>query len=315
MSTWKGELKTPKVSICCITYNHVNFLSKALDSFLMQVTSFPFEILVHDDASNDGTTELLRTYQNKFPQIIKAVIQVENKFSKARTIASNYLFPISKGKYIALCEGDDFWTSRHKIQKQVDFLERNSKFSLYTHAVEVVNNTIKEKPFYPTVLWTKKENTFLDVLNNHFIPTPSLMFRNEISDYPFVMDGARILQAEDMAIELFMASKGLCYYDSEEMGVYRNHDDGITKAKNRNYENEIMHWTYLYSEINKYTKYKYNRHILIKLCGINITYMHIFFREREFLKCYELCKKSLLYGPVVFVSAVGKKITKKFKRK
>ncbi len=118
----------PKVSICCVTYNQASYIKASLDSFLMQETNFDFEIIIHDDASTDGTSDIIREYEKKYPNIIKPQIQIENQWSKGvRGIFSRFTFPRSAGKYIALCEGDDYWTDPLKLQKQVDFLENNEE--------------------------------------------------------------------------------------------------------------------------------------------------------------------------------------------
>jgi len=103
------------VSICCLTYNHEHFIADAIDGFLMQKTDFPIEILIHDDASTDKTAEIIRKYQTKNPGRIEAIFQTDNQFSQGRGFA--HFFSQAKGKYIAECEGDDYWTNRHKLQK------------------------------------------------------------------------------------------------------------------------------------------------------------------------------------------------------
>ena len=111
------------VSICCITYNHEKYIRDAIEGFLMQKTDFPFEVLIHDDASTDGTADIIREYETKYPDIIKPIYQTENQYSKGIKISATYNYPRAKGKYIALCEGDDYWIDPYKLQKQVDFLE------------------------------------------------------------------------------------------------------------------------------------------------------------------------------------------------
>ena len=118
------------VSICCATYNHVDYIAKALDSFLMQETNFLFEIIVHDDASTDGTTNIVKLYQKLYPEIIKPIIQIENKYSQGIGIHLNYIWPNAKGKFIAQCEGDDYWIDPHKLQMQVDILESDQSIAL-----------------------------------------------------------------------------------------------------------------------------------------------------------------------------------------
>ena len=112
-----------KVSVLCATYNHEEFLGNTLDSFLEQRTDFPFEVLVNDDASTDGTADVLREYAAKYPDIIRPFYQKENLYSRRINLYDTVFFPEVRGEYIALCEGDDFWCDPLKLQRQVDFLD------------------------------------------------------------------------------------------------------------------------------------------------------------------------------------------------
>ena len=118
----------PLVSICCITYNHAAYIRDCLEGFVMQQTDFPFEVLIHDDASTDGTADIIREYEAKYPDIIKPVCQTENQYSKGVDVSS-YNWNRVKGKYIALCEGDDFWCEPQKLQLQFDFMEAHPDYS------------------------------------------------------------------------------------------------------------------------------------------------------------------------------------------
>jgi glycosyltransferase involved in cell wall biosynthesis len=111
------------VSICCAAYNHEEYIAAALDGFLMQKADFSYEILVHDDASTDNTAKIIKEYEQNYPDIIKPIYQTENQYSKKVKISSAYNFPRAKGKYIAWCEGDDYWTDPLKLQTQVDYME------------------------------------------------------------------------------------------------------------------------------------------------------------------------------------------------
>lgn len=128
MQNWNGEI--PLVSISCITYNHGPYIVQALNGFLMQKTTFPFEVLIHDDASTDGTTEIIKDYAQKYPEIIKPMYEEENQWVKGRRGSAEFNFPRAKGKYIAFCEGDDYWIDENKLQMQVDFLENNSEYGM-----------------------------------------------------------------------------------------------------------------------------------------------------------------------------------------
>ncbi|MBQ3037123.1 MAG: glycosyltransferase family 2 protein [Lachnospiraceae bacterium] len=121
------------VSIYCLAYNHEKYIKSALDGFVMQKTNFHYEVFVHDDASKDRTAEIIKEYQIKYPEIIKPIFQTENQYSKGINISDTFIFPLMKGKYIAVCEGDDFWCDEYKLQKQVDFLEEHPEYSACAH--------------------------------------------------------------------------------------------------------------------------------------------------------------------------------------
>ena len=118
------------VSILCNVYNHGKYLRDALEGFVMQQTTFPFEVLVHDDASPDNSAEIIREYEEKYPEIIKPIYQTENQYSKGVRINEVFHLPRIKGKYVAACEGDDYWTDPLKLQKQYDFMEANPDYSM-----------------------------------------------------------------------------------------------------------------------------------------------------------------------------------------
>lgn len=133
-----------RVSICCITYNHEAYIAQAIDSFLMQKTNFKFEILIHDDASTDRTADIIREYENKYPDVIKPIYQTENQYIKGISAFRTYLYPKAQGEYIAWCEGDDFWTDENKLQRQVDFLDQNTQYIACVHKYITVNEKCEE---------------------------------------------------------------------------------------------------------------------------------------------------------------------------
>ena len=124
----------PLASILCVTYNQVDYIRQCLDGLVMQQTDFPFEIIVYDDASTDGTQDIIREYEQKYSHIINPIYQTENQYSKRIRVFPTYIYPKAQGKYIAMCEGDDYWTDPLKLKKQVLFLEQNPDYSLvYTN--------------------------------------------------------------------------------------------------------------------------------------------------------------------------------------
>ena len=143
--------KKYKLTIVCLAYNQVGFIRECLDGFVMQKTNFPFQVIVHDDASTDGTAEIIAEYARKYPDIINPVLQTENQWSQGVSIARDYIWPKINSEYVAICEGDDYWTDPHKLQKQVDFLDSHPDFSVCFHPVRVTWEDGREPDYiYPT---------------------------------------------------------------------------------------------------------------------------------------------------------------------
>jgi len=180
----------PLVSISCITYNHVNYIKECLDGFLMQQCSFGFEVLIHDDASTDGTQEIIKEYQQKFPEIIKPILQTENQWSKGvRGINFRYNFTRAQGKYIALCEGDDYWTDPLKLQKQVDFLEAHPEYGLcYTRAITYHQDTESFKKQVGEAISAES------ILYRNAVPTLTTVFKKSMADEFYSLYGNHIAQ-------------------------------------------------------------------------------------------------------------------------
>ena len=191
------------VSICCITYNQASYIRDALEGFVNQKTDFAYEVLIHDDASTDGTADIIREYADRYPDLIFPILQTENQYSKGLTnVSGTFNFPRARGKYIAMCEGDDYWTDDRKLQKQVDYLEANPGCSLCFHSakVEVQGKALTEhamRPYKGSRMVSPEE--IIDKTSGY--PTASLMFYREmVADLPDKKDSAephrfRILSA------------------------------------------------------------------------------------------------------------------------
>lgn len=138
MQNWQTQ-ELPIVSICCVTYNHENYISEAIEGFLIQETDFPFEIIIRDDCSTDITAEIVKSYADKYPNLIKPIFETENQFSEG-VRPMPVVMNASVGKYIALCDGDDYWTDPLKIQKQYDFLSKNDDYAICYSSSTVIND-------------------------------------------------------------------------------------------------------------------------------------------------------------------------------
>lgn len=167
------------VSICCITFNQANYISQCLDGFIMQKTKFHYEILINDDCSTDGTTDIIKEYAEKYPNLIRAIFHSENQYSKGvKRILATFVFPKARGKYIALCEGDDYWIDPYKLQKEVDFLEKNPTYGLVYTAAQVYHQTDGK-----LTLNHSCQQDYISLLTNEdMIITLTTCFRKELLD-------------------------------------------------------------------------------------------------------------------------------------
>ncbi|MGB6084788.1 glycosyltransferase [Moheibacter sp.] len=205
------------VSICSITYNHAPYIRECLDGFMMQKCDFEYEVLIHDDASTDGTAKIIKEYQEKYPHIIKPIFQTENQWSKGvRTIQSTYNFSRARGKYIAMCEGDDYWTDPLKLQKQVDFLEANPNFAISFHRAMRITPDGEKINEFPSLNLKSKLSTE-DLALNNFIPNLSVIFRKTEIDTKLLQN----MPLGDYAMHMANSRLGFIHYHKEVMAAYR----------------------------------------------------------------------------------------------
>ena len=228
------------VSVSCITYNHARYIRQCLEGFVIQKTTFPFEILIHDDASTDGTADIIREYENRYPHLFKPIYQIENQYSKGVRISATYNFSRAKGKYIAMCEGDDYWTDPLKLQKQVDFLEANPEYSMCFHRVKVLSENGGGEAIYSHL--QEKTYSAHEILKKWTVPTASVMYRRQyLLDMP--VDSNFIYG--DIVCFLTMASKGKLYCMRDEMAVYRRLLTGAIGSQKKGdllYKKTIKHY-------------------------------------------------------------------------
>ncbi len=215
--------ETPLVSICCIAYNQEKYIRETLDGFLKQKTSFPFEVLIHDDASTDRTADIIREYAAKYPGIIKPICQTENQHSKGIPVGITFNYPRAQGKYIALCEGDDFWTDPLKLQKQFDFMEAHPEYAL---CCSDASKLIEESGITYTnkLSPTSRELTYRELNGDVHVITATIFMRRDCVNacYQTIPKlKKRKWLMGDLPLVLYMAANHKIYYMADSLACYR----------------------------------------------------------------------------------------------
>lgn len=208
------------VSISCVTYNQESYIAQALESFLMQKTEFEFEILVHDDASTDGTANIIKEYELKYHNRIKPIYQSENQYSKGVNV-NQFNDKRALGKYIAYCEGDDYWTDPYKLQKQVDYMKTHPECSLCVHAACTVDHlgkqlTINKRPNQGNKNYSTKE---ILLAGGGMFASNSMLHRSDlVQNMPAFYYNAPV---GDFPLQIYLSMHGEVYYIDEFMSTYR----------------------------------------------------------------------------------------------
>ncbi len=220
----------PKLSICCITYNHENYISETLDGFLEQKTNFDIEIIVCDDASTDNTGNIIQGYIERNPNSLKYFRHAKNIGVLPNLI---YALKACTGKYIALCEGDDYWCDKNKLQTQVDFLESNPDYVGCFHNTE---ERYEEDELKASFLYcdfsVARDISFNDLCYKNHIATCSVVFKNGLlGSFP---PWYETLQMGDWTLHLLNAQFGNFWYIPKVMAVHRLHSKSVWMLQDLN---------------------------------------------------------------------------------
>ena len=286
------------VSICSITFNHAPYIRQCLDGFLMQKCNFKFEILIHDDSSTDGTQEIIREYVEKYPEIIKPIFQTENQWSQGiRNIQSRYNFPRAKGKYIALCEGDDYWTDPLKLQKQVDFLEENEDYVMCFHNSKTQYNVKGFNKDFPVL--ENREYSSNEIFSQWIVPTASIVFNYKvINDLNSKISNKKILNG-DLILILTCLDNGKIFGFYDSMSVYRVHEGGVTISNLK--DNKLLTYKHSYLLHYKFIKETFpqvDRNLLnIKFYNMHRELSKIYINKKNILKFIDHRIRSYYYSP------------------
>lgn len=302
----------PLVSVFLIAYNEENYIEEALNSILRQKTDFDFEILCHDDASTDRTPQIIQKYAKEYPEVVIPLLQTENQIKKNINIVIEYLYPKARGKYIAYCDGDDYWTDERKLQKQVDFLESHRDYSMCTHQFTFLYEASGERKLS---LCGRGEKDFVieDFINwdAKYVPQlgTAMFIKNLAVNRPALFQkigGGRnsLRLISDVPLYIFLSLQGRVKYIPENMSVWRRRVTGTLDAeyqqdvnKSINRDKQYIHFL---RELDEYTNYKFRECIVRKINTISVD---IAYRSLEFRSCKNVIWKSnQLFKKKVFMS-------------
>ncbi len=289
------------VSISCLTYNHEPYIRKCLDSFLMQKTDFKFEIVIHDDASTDGTAEIIKEYQSMYPTIFNPTYQNVNQYSQGVKVMWEYNAPKWRGKYVAFCEGDDFWIDPLKLQKQVDFLEKNPDFSIVCHNAQVIYDDTKKRSRLLSRIKKNTEISMKEILNNWDIATSSIVFRKVFTDnYP---KWHKDIYSGDFTLVLILMNYGRNFFLKDVMSTYRVNYSG-TSATARYNDHAVFIWQQHINLLNYFDQFSNGIYGNIIKDRIEFLKNEIIFSDYKSKSIF----RALRYMPLLFIKKIMRRI-------
>lgn len=260
-----------KVSVFCTVYNHEKYLRQCLEGFVIQKTNFRFEVLVHDDASTDNSADIIREYETKYPEIIIPIYQKENQHSQGISIARNFLYPRARGKYIASCEGDDYWCDENKLQKQYDALEGNPNCDFCVCKVKDISESGEAIGYYHPNFFINSGvisgERFIELTEFWAFQTSSYFRRKDETLIQNLPRFFSVTDVGDTPLMLYYGQKSDVFYIDKVMSCYRHGapDSFNVKRNQWSVEKKIIHYNKqieMYKEFNEYTQKRYNQFCL-----------------------------------------------------
>ncbi len=269
-----------KVSICLITYNHEKYISQALESILMQVVDFDYEIVVGEDCSTDNTREIIKQYQEFHPKKIKLLDRERNLGLK-----KNYIDILKNctGQYIAVLSGDDYWIDQFKLQKQAHFLENNPDYVLIGHNAIAVDEINSQLPWLVDTRLTSFDLGTSDLmLINPFVASQVMYRNNLVTEFP---DIYFMPSGEDRRIYLLLSQYGKCRFEYDVTGVYRIHCGSITSKTKSTYESMLKNLREriaLAKKWNAYFDHKFDKEEEVAIAGFAKRIVILAFKNLDF---------------------------------
>jgi glycosyltransferase involved in cell wall biosynthesis len=293
-----------KVTVIVITYNHARFIAQALNSVLMQETQFPFEVIVSEDCSTDATRDIIIDFKERYPSRIRLLLSERN-------LNTNHVLTrgieAAQGDYIALLDGDDYWTSPHKLQKQVDFLDARPDCATCFHNVSVVyeDRTIEPHPFhmkrpnyYLSTAVPKPTSTLADIAGGNFMQTCSVVFRSGLlRDIP---GWYTTFPIGDWPLHILNAEHGNIGYIDEILAAYRVHSGGVWSSNMALYRkvDDVENMIGMYEVINRYLNFRYEEKIRQRLTPLYDKAMRLLYDKRSYRQASRYARKYWLNLPL-----------------
>ncbi len=280
-----------KVTVLCLVYNHEKYLRSALDGFINQKTDFRYEVLIHDDASTDNSAEIIKEYEQRYPDIIKPIYQTENQFSKGIKITRDILLPHAMGEYLAWCEGDDYWIDEKKLQIEYDALSKHPEINICAHAARVINAVTGE--FIENNTFSK-ETTVIPVERviigeGGIVPTASIMMKKDTfaySGYTFDKD-----ISHDYVIQIKGSIPNGMLFLNNVMSVYRK---GVPNSFCSRLNNNLISQTKyeqrkiaMLDKLDKDTSGKYHDAIQARMMLYKIIHINSAKENQKYMNMYK----------------------------
>lgn len=299
----------PLVSVCCISFNHEKYIGDCINGFLIQKTNFPIEMLIFDDASKDDTQNIIKSYAKNDSRIV-TFLQTENQWSKKKYGFNDYLFPAARGKYIALCEGDDYWIDPLKLQKQVDLLEQNPDCSMCVAQTNWVNDS--NEIIEVSGIGNKSKYDFNDILNKYYFHTSTYLIPKQNIDL-YISNPKLFLG--DTSLRIFMADIGPILLLKEVVSVYRLTGNGVWSSLTEKHRT-VWHIK-LYKAFYKYFKKKYKTIFIKKVIYCSYQLLIIEIKNKKLKSLIVALFNFAYYGirnPIFTLRIIVKHIQNKLKK-